>query len=853
MLPIRLELRNFLAYRSPDPLSFQGLDLACLSGPNGAGKSSLLDAMTWALWGEARARTDDELIHVGQDEMHVIFDFQQDQAIYRVVRKRSKRGRGQTTLDLFVHDDELQQFRAISESSVRETQHRINQLLRLDFDTFVHSAFLQQGKADAFTVKTPGERKRILGEILGLARWQQYEEQAKQSLQAIDTELSIINVRISEIEQDETHEEMLRQALEIATKQVEEAQQARGEAEERFAEVAGAPGAMQAAQTQMVAAQRRARECEQDLAVLETELEQQQHRLQVYQGVIATRDDIEAGYARLEQARQMDHELGDKLMQRADAERYLHDLERQLDAARADLEAQVSLHRDRIRESEQVLAQSEPASMELANVEVELERLEARSDERDELQAEKQVLSEEAITLQTRNEALRVEMEDIKRRLTLIEAAGEALCPVCRQPLDEVHRAELANQYQAEGKQRGDTFRANRARLDEISGLLAAYDKSLVEIEAELRIYDSYKTKQGALHERSALAQEAAQRLEVERSALAEIGQMLEDENFSVELRTQIERLREEIEGLGYDKDTHSEAREALTVLRIFETQKRELDTALRALPDVEANVQNLRARYERCAEQLTEASAEITALQQQIESLVALVQEAQRRQAEVNRLRIVERNATEKQIGIQQQLSAIEAARRRRLELQKRRDQLCDDQAIYQQLREAFSQKGIPAMIIEAAIPELEDAANKLLTRMTDGRMHVRFDTQRTKRTGDGVIETLDLMISDELGTRNYDTFSGGERFRVNFALRVALSQFLARRAGARLQTLVIDEGFGSQDDIGRERLVEAINVIRHDFDLVLIVTHIDELRDQFPAHIEVRKLPTGSALSVH
>jgi len=46
MLPIRLELRNFLAYRNPDPLNFKDIDLACLTGPNGAGKSSLLDAMT---------------------------------------------------------------------------------------------------------------------------------------------------------------------------------------------------------------------------------------------------------------------------------------------------------------------------------------------------------------------------------------------------------------------------------------------------------------------------------------------------------------------------------------------------------------------------------------------------------------------------------------------------------------------------------------------------------------------------------------------------------------------------------------------------------------------------------------
>src|SRR5258708_37202808 len=106
--------------------------------------------------------------------------------------------------------------------------------------------------------------------------------------------------------------------------------------------------------------------------------------------------------------------------------------------------------------------------------------------------------------------------------------------------------------------------------------------------------------------------------------------------------------------------------------------------------------------------------------------------------------------------------------------------------------------------MIIEAGIPELEDATNKLLSRMTDGRMNVRFDTQRTNKTGE-VRETLEIFISDELGTRAYDMFSGGEGFRVNFALRIALSQFLARRAGARPQTLGIDEGFGSPDQIRR------------------------------------------------
>ena len=72
---------------------------------------------------------------------------------------------------------------------------------------------------------------------------------------------------------------------------------------------------------------------------------------------------------------------------------------------------------------------------------------------------------------------------------------------------------------------------------------------------------------------------------------------------------------------------------------------------------------------------------------------------------------------------------------------------------------------------------------------------------------------ETLDIIISDAAGPREYELFSGGEAFRVNFAIRLALSRVLAQRAGARLQTLVIDEGFGSQDAEGRQRLIEAIN----------------------------------------
>jgi exonuclease SbcC len=175
----------------------------------------------------------------------------------------------------------------------------------------------------------------------------------------------------------------------------------------------------------------------------------------------------------------------------------------------------------------------------------------------------------------------------------------------------------------------------------------------------------------------------------------------------------------------------------------------------------------------------------------------------------------------------------------------------LAEERGLYEELQLAFGKKGLQALIIEAAIPELEEEANALLGRMTEGRMSLHFDTQRDTKAGN-VIETLDIKIADENGLRSYEMYSGGEAFRINFAIRIALSKLLARRAGAQLQTLIIDEGFGTQDADGRQKLVEAINSIKDDFTRILVITHIEELQDAFPVRIDVYKTAQGSQIRV-
>jgi exonuclease SbcC len=249
--------------------------------------------------------------------------------------------------------------------------------------------------------------------------------------------------------------------------------------------------------------------------------------------------------------------------------------------------------------------------------------------------------------------------------------------------------------------------------------------------------------------------------------------------------------------------------------------------------------------------ESQAEEQADLVKLEEEIVQLGELVKEQRAREHEVNLQRAAERQAYQKLVNAQQDLNALEVQRTRKADLEERLASQREQRALYEELRLAFSKNGIPAMIIETAIPELDAAANRLLARMTDGRMQLAITTQREKITG-GVAETLDIQIADELGTRSYEMFSGGEAFRIDFAIRVALSQLLARRAGAQLRTLFIDEGFGTQDEDGRNKLVEAITAIQDDFDLILAITHIDDLRDSFPVHIQVEKTADGSRISV-
>ncbi len=847
MLPVRLEIRNFLAYRSPEPIYFDGIHLACITGPNGAGKSSLLDAITWVLWGKARARRDEDLVHLGQTDMHVQLDFEQEGTIYRVIRRRTRKSGGSGTLDLFVVDNGDLHTR--SESSARATQQKINDLLRLDYETFVHSAFLQQGKADAFTTKAPAQRKQILSDILGLDRWEAYEETAKDRLKTISEKLATVEGAIRQIDDELAEEPRLRAELAEAQAAHDEARGALDEADTRLREVQHAPDYLRNAQRSKAALEQQIREREQAVTALDIRIQQRRERIAEYEMLLNARDEIEQGYTVLQTAREASETLSDKLALLREVERERNSLERALAAERAELENRISRCDSTIRELQRTMEAAQHDQ--LAALRAEVRELETCEGERDALDAEARAMETERAELKGGNDTLKLEMNEIKNKIDRLTRFNEAICPFCGQALDEAHRALVLADWQLEGTSRGNQYRANVARYDEMGERVVAIKRRVGDLSGEVKRLSSLKAQVAALKAGVDAADDARGRLAAEQAEIEALRTALDNEAYGEPIRVQLQALNEQQAALEYDEAAHTEARQQLAEYREYDERHKKLEQADAALPDLRAALDEAQAQRVATLEALEQHQAALEATQAEIGQLELLVQEFNKREGEVRLLQAQWRRALEAMTIAQQKLNALESQRKRREQLEIKQDEAKQQKAIYEELRVAFSKNGIPAMIIETAIPELETESNQLLTRMTDGRMNLAITTQREKVTG-GVAETLDIQISDELGTRSYELYSGGEAFRINFAIRVALSQLLARRAGAHLRTLFLDEGFGTQDDDGRNKLVEAITAVQKDFDLILIITHIDELRDAFPVHIVLDKSSEGSRVSV-
>ncbi|MBZ0185922.1 MAG: hypothetical protein K8F91_06670, partial [Candidatus Obscuribacterales bacterium] len=337
---------------------------------------------------------------------------------------------------------------------------------------------------------------------------------------------------------------------------------------------------------------------------------------------------------------------------------------------------------------------------------------------------------------------------------------------------------------------------------------------------------------------------------------LAELGKSLPDiqaqidkmndelaaELYGRQAREQLSEIQARIDELDYDRQTHVLLKEEMVSLLPFSQKLTELTRALKEKPELERSLEECRQLRQEKDSRIETLKGESGQLEKQALLMPALKEELKAAEEGLEVL-LQERDQLSKSVAVLE--NTFGQLEKELNELEKKKERLEEVTALkedYVFLAEAFGKKGIQAVIIENAVPEIESEANRILARLSDNKMHIALVTQHKTKSGT-ISETLDILIGDEVGTRSYDLYSGGEAFKVNFALRIALSRLLARRAGARLETLIIDEGFGSQDASSRDRLVKAIKSIQADFSKIIVITHIVDVQEMFPTQIVVSK----------
>ncbi len=856
MIPVKLSVRNFMPYRDNVPtLYFNGIHTACIAGDNGNGKSALIDAMTWALWGRTRntSKSDDPLIHQGQDEMEVEFDFALGEQGYRIIRKHSKaKGKraGKSLLDFQIASNNG--FKSISADSISQTQQKIINTLHMDYATFINSAFLRQGHADEFTRQPPTKRKEVLGSILGLAFYDELEQRAKDLVKEQEAEGGQLESALEEISRELAQKPTYETELAQAKAALEQAEKTLAKHEVILTKLKKDKEALENKKQQLAQLEEHIAATKGELERRQQEVGQYQARIEEHEALIAQRSEIEEGYEQLAEARRQNEALNQKLGLLVKLKDRKNQIEKAIQEAQASLVTEHKLAESQITELEAKSARLPQLKEELKQAQARLQQL---AEAEKGLEAKKQAAQElrtQINYLESGLKTLENEIAEITKNIDTLSTQEEARCPVCGTELGEEGFKHIQDHYAAERESKTKSLEKSQAELAEKKQELETLEGEIVPLETRLsQDKASAQSKVSLLNQSISDVQAVDEQLTFAREKLGEIEQSLATKAFAAEEQQSLAQVEGELEKLEYDEAEHEQLRQSLNELEKYDGPKRQLEEADRLLAQEKEAVAKAKEASRELSQRLEADTTKGQALTKELEALPQLTADLAQAESEHKALTAQQKQAQELTWGVKSKLERCAELETRKKEKEKLLSQTSKEAKIYKELAEAFGKKGIQALIIEMALPEIESEATRLLGRMTDNRMSVEMETQRQTRKGE-TVETLDINIVDGLWRRNYEMFSGGEAFRIDFAVRIALSKFLAHRAGAPLPTLIIDEGFGTQDSTGIEKLKEAINSIQDDFDKILVITHMEELRDAFPTRIDVVKTAQGSTVEI-
>ena len=779
----RLRLCNFRQHENT--VLELGPGLTGIVGPNGAGKTTLLEAVAWAMYGMPAARgTRDSIRRRGappRSRCEVELDFSLGAHRYRVLRSL-------TSAELF-QDGEP----APVANSIQTVTDRVSRLLGMTREEFFNTYFTGQKELAVMAAMSAPERAQFLSRVLGYERIRTAQDRLRERRSALRATHDALEGSLPDPAELEAEGARVAERLAAATASRTAAAEAFATAEATLAEVAPRWHAIQAVRET-------ARQLDSQRGVLDARLHAAAERL------VGLERERDAAQAAAEQLAGMEQQLAPLASLRSERE----ELERRAAAvsARAEAAAQADALRHRRADIERRLAAlpSPEAIAEAERTERDLRaRLTAATMQANERRT---AWVRDAQDAQTKREGLLTQYQELRHQRTVIVSAGrDGACPTCSRPLGGEFESVLGvlDRQLDEVLVNGNYYKQRIDQLRDEPADLVTLERAVVSLEREM------SAAVGRVSELQAGARDGA----AGRVELARVVAALEE----------AER-RLGTEAAEYDRSRHEAVRARLLELEPLSLQAERLRGAAE-------RASTLTSEATSAAAALAAARAELEVVMQRLSQLdyserafhdtrvAAETAEQGRRQAE---LALV--HARSECSGAEEAARALDRRRAERAERETEIRRVAADLALHQELDRALVD--LRTDLNATLRPELSELASAFVRDLTNGRYtDLELDEQYVPTLlDDGDPKTV---------------ISGGEEDIANLALRLAISQMIADRAGQPLSLLILDEIFGSLDESRRAAVVELLRSLADRFPQVILITHIDAVREGFDRIVRV------------
>ncbi len=772
----RLRLVNFRQHADSTLLFDSGL--TGIIGPNGSGKTTILEAIKWALYGGDATRGTVDSIRFARasarSPVRVELDFELGGHRYRLVRAL-------TTADLFLDAGERPV--ATGASAVTDVVRR---KLGMSLEEFDNTYFTAQKQLAVMATLTASARAQFLSRVLGYEKLRAAQDLCDERRKALRNESNGMRAGMPD-------PDVLARQLADAEGRLREAQ---ARAAAASVEQAQAHAALSGLQPRWDAAQR-AREELQGLdaerRVLDAELTGLSRTVERVEGELRHVAEAREQLVPLAEALLPFHEVGESLSRQR--ELAVSDGRRQaLQESAHELATELQHLREGRSRLETAPAVEEQLTDEMEQKRHRLEELQGR------LELRRTEWVRDRQEAETRRNALRSQYQELREQKDRLKSAGEeGKCPTCSRPLgDHYHSVMDFLETQLEAVSADGVY--FRQRLEQLEGM----PEDIAALDEERR---------QAMQEVSALERKLA------RTQVA-VGQL---EQLARELAQKEQRhaaLAAELTALpgGYDRERHHALEAEFEHLATLSTQanrlntqverepslRRELDSAQRAIAAAHGKHAQIAARLGTIAHSEDEFSALGEAHARafgavQAAAMAVLNADTESRLASSDRDRVVtaQRDLHERR----ERVELIEAEKRLHDELYRAYSDLRTD--LNYQMR-----------------PEISELASNFLSSLTDARYN-ELDLDEKYRIS---------ILEDGVPL---PVISGGEEDLANLVLRLAISQMIAERSGQPFSLLILDEVFGSLDEVRRQNVIGLLRALRDRFDQVIVITHIDDVRD--------------------